>query len=55
MTARRQINLPEELCASAEPPFGARFWSPGVVPGVCVCEIWDTSNWLIEDADSNHC
>jgi len=25
MTARRQINLPEELCASAEQQFGARF------------------------------
>jgi len=25
MTARRQISLPEELCASAEQQFGARF------------------------------
>lgn len=25
MTARRQISLPEELCASAEQRFGARF------------------------------
>ncbi len=25
MTARRQISLPEELCASAEREFGARF------------------------------
>lgn len=25
MTARRQITLPEELCASAEQEFGARF------------------------------
>jgi hypothetical protein len=25
MTARRQICLPEELCASAEQQFGARF------------------------------
>jgi len=25
MTARRQISLPEELCASAEGEFGARF------------------------------
>ena len=25
MTARRQISLPEELCASAEEQFGARF------------------------------
>ena len=27
MTARRQISLPEELCASAEQRFGARFQS----------------------------
>ncbi len=27
MTARRQISLPEELCASAEKKFGARFES----------------------------
>jgi len=27
MTARRQISLPEELCASAELQFGARFES----------------------------
>ena len=27
MTARRQISLPEELCASAEKKFGARFGS----------------------------
>jgi hypothetical protein len=27
MTARRQISLPEELCASAEKEFGARFES----------------------------
>jgi uncharacterized membrane protein YgcG len=27
MTARRQISLPEELCASAEQLFGARFGS----------------------------
>jgi hypothetical protein len=25
MTARRQISLPEELCASAEEQFGSRF------------------------------
>jgi hypothetical protein len=25
MTTRRQISLPEELCASAEQQFGARF------------------------------
>ncbi len=25
MTARRQISLPEELCASAEQQFGGRF------------------------------
>ena len=25
MTAKRQISLPEELCASAEQQFGARF------------------------------
>lgn len=25
MTARRQISLPEELCASAQQQFGARF------------------------------
>ncbi len=25
MTARRQISLPEELCAAAEREFGARF------------------------------
>ena len=25
MTAKRQIRLPEELCASAEQQFGARF------------------------------
>jgi hypothetical protein len=25
MSARRQISLPEELCASAEQQFGARF------------------------------
>ena len=27
MTARREISLPEELCASAEQRFGARFAS----------------------------
>ncbi len=27
MTARREISLPEELCASAEQRFGARFVS----------------------------
>jgi hypothetical protein len=27
MTARRQFSLPEELCASAEKKFGARFGS----------------------------
>jgi len=27
MTARRQISLPEELCASAEQQFGPRFGS----------------------------
>ena len=27
MTARRHISLPEELCASAEKEFGARFES----------------------------
>ena len=27
MTARRQISLPEELCASAEKEFGSRFES----------------------------
>jgi hypothetical protein len=25
MTAKRQVSLPEELCASAEQQFGARF------------------------------
>ncbi|MFY9661925.1 MAG: hypothetical protein WAJ97_14965 [Terriglobales bacterium] len=27
MTARREVSLPEELCASAEQRFGARFAS----------------------------